>query len=126
MKRISSAIVGVIAALVLSSCGAYYKVIPNVTYQQPVESAQIIYHRPADMSGYMGSMKIVPSDFVLYSAPQKKKVFKKLMKEAAAAGARYVYVRGLEVPGSDLVIFKGLDVEFGEGVTLDAELYRHL
>lgn len=112
--------------MALSSCGAYYKVIPNVTYQQPVERAQIIYQRPADMSGYMGSMKIVPSDFVLYSAPQKKKVFKKLMKEAAAAGARYVYVRGLEVPGSDLVIFKGLDVEFGEGVTLDAELYRHL
>ena len=69
---------------------------------------------------YIGKLKVVPSDNSF--SFNKKRALKALIKEAKKYGARFVFIKGINTTSSDYV-FIPWDWTWGDGVTIEAELY---
>lgn len=72
-------------------------------------------------SEYIGKIKIVPSDFS--NSFNKDSALNSLKKNGCKYGARYIYILNMESSGSDFMNTH-LDRTFGDGYTIEAELYR--
>lgn len=86
----------------------------------PTDIAEIVEHVP-DHAAYIGKIKLVPSDNS--NSFNKEKAIKKLKKSACEYGAKYILITHMEASGSDF-IHTHLDRSFGDGITIEANLYR--
>lgn len=106
---------------IMTGCITQYFPIAKIEkYYAPTVTAKIISSVSPDMI-YIGKLKMVPSDNSF--SFDKEKAIAALLKEAANNGANYVYVKGLNSTSSDYEAISW-DQTFGDGVTIEAELYR--
>lgn len=106
---------------IMTGCITQYFPIAKIEkYYAPTVTAKIIPSVSPDMV-YIGKLKMVPSDNSF--SFDKEKAIAALLKEAAHNGANYVYVKGLNSTSSDYEAISW-DQTFGDGVTIEAELYR--
>lgn len=123
MTNKKSFFVAVLIALccIMTGCIAQYFPIAKIEkYYAPTVTAKIISSVSPDMI-YIGKLKMVPSDNSF--SFDKEKAIAALLKEAANNGANYVYIKGLNSTSSDYEAISW-DQTFGDGVTIEAELYR--
>ena len=95
--------------------------IPNVHgYYPPTVGAIITTNIPTQCE-YIGTLKLVPHEFSVFSARNKERLLNTLKEEAAKLGANYVCIKDMNTRSNDwfLNIFSR-----GSGYTLTAELYR--
>ncbi len=115
------AVVLIVLCSIMTGCITQYFPIAKIEkYYAPTVTAQIISSVSSDMV-YIGKLKMVPSDNSF--SFDKEKAIAALLKEAANNGANYVYVKGLNSTSSDYEAIPW-DLTFGDGVTIEAELYR--
>lgn len=114
-------VVLIVLCSIMTGCITQYFPIAKIEkYYAPTVTAQIISSVSSDMV-YIGKLKMVPSDNSF--SFDKEKAIAALLKEAANNGANYVYVKGLNSTSSDYEAIPW-DLTFGDGVTIEAELYR--
>lgn len=106
---------------IMTGCIAQYFPIAKIEkYYAPTVTAKIISSVSPDMI-YIGKLKMVPSDNSF--SFDKETAMAALLREAAHNGANYVYIKGLNKTSSDYESFH-VDLTCGDGVTIEAELYR--
>lgn len=108
----------------LMACNVYKPIVHVNRYFQPTEYVHVLNEPPKDFSSYFGTIKVVPTD---YSTPTKKdmqKAIEKIIETAKQCGANRIYIRNYDPRTSDFVNLKFLDVSFGDGAAIEAELYR--
>ena len=114
-------VVLIVLCSIMTGCITQYFPIAKIEkYYAPTVTAQIISSVSSDMV-YIGKLKMVPSDNSF--SFDKEKAIAALLKEAANNGANYVYVKGLNSTSSDYEAIPW-DLTFGDGVTIEAELYH--
>ena len=102
-----------------TSCAIYLPISKIERYFPPTSEVRFINEVQSDMI-YIGKLKVVPSDYSF--SFDKEKALKAIIKEAKKCGARYLYVKGLNVTSSDYTVIPW-DWTLGDGVTVEAELY---
>ena len=119
-KRRLTFFVGLLILCCLCSSCAIYLPIPKIEkYYPPTQETTIITEVHNDMI-YIGKLKVVPSDNSF--SFNKKRATKVLIKKAKKYGARFVFIKGINTTSSDYV-FIPWDWTWGDGVTIEAELY---
>ncbi len=106
--------------LILFGCKVFTP-IPNVHgYYPPTVGAIITTNIPTQCE-YIGTLKLVPHEFSVFSAKNQEHLLNTLKEEAAKLGANYVYIKNMSTRSNDWIF----DVfSRGSGYTLIAELYR--
>ena len=102
-----------------TSCAIYLPISKIERYFPPTSEVSFINEVQSDMI-YIGKLKVVPSDYSF--SFDKEKALQAIIKEAKKCGARYLYVKGLNVTSSDYTVIP-LDWALGDGVIVEAELY---
>ena len=118
-RELTFAVSLIILCCLCHGCAIYLPISKIEKYYPPTPETTIITEVQNDMI-YMGKLKIVPSDNSF--SFNKRKALKALMKEAKKCGARFVYIKGINTTSSDYV-FIPWDWTWGDGVTVEAELY---
>ena len=95
--------------------------ISNVHRHYPPTIGAIITTEIPTHCEYIGTLKLVPHEFSVFSARNKERLLNTLKEEAAKLGANYVCIKNMNTRTNDWF----LDVlSRGSGYTLTAELYR--
>ena len=104
----------------LASCTpAFVPIVRTNTYYKPNYSAIIVEHIPKNAK-YIGTISIVPNDHTFFKSNNASEANTVLQKEAARAGAKYIYITNFENTNNGYWWEK----DWGEGIIIDAELYR--
>ena len=109
-------------------CGCAHKYLPIVKTDRsypPVSSAQYVNNVPYSAK-FIGTIKVVPRDYSFQTRRDYEIAIKNLQEAAAKAGAKYIYVTYVTAPNEDFYhrFFNAITESFGEGLTIEAELYR--
>ena len=106
--------------VILFGCKAFTS-IPNVYRRYPPTIGAIITTEIPSHCEYIGTLKLVPHEFSVFSARNKERLLNTLKEEAAKLGANYVCIKDMNTRPNDWF----LDVfSRGSGYTLTADLYR--
>ena len=111
---------------VLFSCShKYLPMVKTIKQYPPVSYAAYVKAVPSSAE-YIGTIKVVPRDYSFQTSGDYEKAIKNLQEAAAKAGANYIYVTYVTAPNTDYYsrFFNALTQDFGEGLTIEAELYR--
>lgn len=106
------------------SCNLYQPIAHIDRYYPPTNQVTILPEPPTNYGSYFGTLKVVPRD---YSVPNKKdlqRALENIKIEATKYGAIYIYIRNYDPRTSDFTHLRFLDVSYGDGAILEAELYR--
>ncbi len=100
-------------------------IVKTLKRYPPVESAQFVETVPYTAE-YIGTIKVVPRDYSFEVKDAYNTALRSLQKAAAKAGANYIYVTYSTAPNKDFYsdLFNAFAKDYGEGVTIEAELYR--
>lgn len=109
----------ILFCVLTTSCAIYLPISKIERYFPPTSEVKFINEVESDMV-YIGKLKVVPSDNSF--SFDREKALKAIIKEAKKCGARYLYVKGLNVTASDYILIPW-DWTLGDGVTVEAELY---
>lgn len=114
----------ILMVLLLIGCDLY-TAIPHVEkYYAPTQGVKILSQPPSNFSTYFGTLKVVPRDGSLPTQEDLSRALEYLKAEAAKYGANYIYIRNYDPRVSDFEYLRFLDVSYGDGAVLEAELYR--
>lgn len=102
------------------SCSPIFvPIVKTYGYYPPSYSAKITTTIPSNAE-YIGTIAIVPNDHPVIMGWDKNLLYQTLEKEAAKAGANYVYITNIESSNVDY----WFNYEEGDGFSIRAELYR--
>ena len=119
MNRIKLLILSSVC-VILFGCKAFTS-ISNVYRRYPPTIGAIITTEIPSHCEYIGTLKLVPHEFSVFSARNKERLLNTLKEEAAKLGANYVCIKDMNTRPNDWF----LDVfSRGSGYTLTADLYR--
>lgn len=116
----------IIVGILPTSCAhKYLPIVKTERYYPPVIHAKIVDQIPAGAI-YIGTIKMVPRDYAFPTSRDINKALNNMLEAAAHAGARYVYIRQITAPSSDYYssFARFVSSQFGEGLTVEAELFR--
>ena len=115
-----------IFAILLCACSHKYLPIVQLTKNYPpVEHARYVNVVP-ESAVFIGTIKVVPRDYSFETRKDYKAAIYNLQEAAAKTGANYIYVTYVSAQNSDYYskFFNALTADYGEGFTIEAELYR--
>lgn len=95
--------------------------MPKLDHHYPSTENCIIVDEVPKSAVKFGKIKLVPSDNS--NSFNKDKAIKALKKSASKYGANYIVILNIDESGSDF-INTHLDRLFGDGLTIEATLYR--
>ena len=103
----------------------YLPIVKTTQYYPPVEHAEYVKLVPLSAI-YIGTIKVVPRDYSFETRSDYETAIKNLQEAAAKAGANYIYVTRVTAQSADYYykFFNAVTEDFGEGFTIEAELYR--
>ena len=112
--------------LALFSCShKYLPMVKTIKQYPPVPYATYV-NAVSSSAEYIGTIKMVPRDYSFQTRRDYETAIKNLQDAAAKAGANYIYVTHVTAPNTDYYnqFFNALAQDYGEGLTIEAELYR--
>ncbi|MBR3566220.1 MAG: hypothetical protein IKN91_07855 [Paludibacteraceae bacterium] len=111
----------------LCTCSShkYLPIVKTNKFYPPLEKADIVQSVPSE-SIFIGTIKLVLREYRFEMTRDSEIVLNNLKEEAARAGARYIYLLNFAPPSSDYYsgFMQTITRDFGEGYTIEAELYR--
>ena len=109
----------VLCVLLCASCvSSFVSIVKTYGYYPSTVTAVIVKEVPAGAE-YIGTIAVHPNDHTVFSGWNVERLYAKLRKSAAKAGARYVYIVNVEASGVDYWAYY-----YGDGYSVRAELYR--
>lgn len=115
-----------ISVMVLVSCShKYLPIVKTTKYYPPTANAMIVDSVPADAI-YIGTIKVVPRDYSFETRSDRRTAVNNMREAAAKAGANYLYLVNMVRQNDDYYFrfFNAVTESFGEGYTIEAEMYR--
>lgn len=126
MKQKFQIIIAIAFAIMSISCShKYLPIVKTKGYYAPVPTAKYVEMVPSS-AVYIGTIKVVPRDYSFETKSDYDIAIRNLQEAAAKAGANYIYVTYVSVPSKDYYyhFFNAVTQSFGEGLVIEAELYR--
>lgn len=116
----------IVFTILCTGCSHKYLPIVKATkYYPPTSNAMIVDVVPADAI-YIGTIKVVPRDYSFETSSDRKIAINNLREAAAKAGANYIYLTNMVRQNDDYYyrFFNAITEDYGEGYTIEAEMYR--
>ena len=126
MKQKFQIIIAIAFAIMSISCShKYLPIVKTNGYYAPVPTAKYVEVVPAS-AVYIGTIKAVPRDYSFATKSDYEIAIRNLQEAAAKAGANYIYVTYVSAPNKDYYnhFFNAVTQSFGEGLVIEAELYK--
>lgn len=111
-----------LVSLCYQSCiSTRYLPIKNIVRIYPPTDAVLLIDKVTEEMIYIGRLKVVPDDrsFIINT----DKGIKSIIEEARKCGANYVYIKEMTITSTDFRYIRW-DTTYGDGATIEAELYR--
>lgn len=112
------------SVMCLTACNIYTPIVHVNRYFSPTTSVEILAEPPTNFQTYFGTVKVVATDNFFPTDKDYQRAIETLLEVAKRCGANYIYIRNYDSRTSDFKYLRFLDQDYGEGVTIEAELYR--
>ncbi len=128
VKKMKRIITTAIIVCMMSSCKSVYIAISHPTENFEPYSEAIFVEQAPEGSTYIGTIKVVPSDFFNPRKDNIDNAKAKMLEAAAEKGAKYIVITNIEYPSNEYLGLFGKTVtgplHLGDGITIKADMYK--